>query len=222
MVRIKSRLACEGQGAAKALRAHKRRTSIPRIHALSFSFLLRGLRQGQEPRRKTRNSWEDTEHILAVEFDYTFATDIPGDPNRKVSMMVASDSIHGSILVGWQGRLFETSFSKLHRQVGSQQGRVGMWPGAKYSWYCTCFDQVVPIHESCCDFDAKRFERDLGAWRKSKFDNPGTVVSISWSHFIKIQNRYWIWSRAEELDGSAQCIGREPFSSERIWENAIS
>ena len=26
-----------------------------------------------------------------------FATDMPGDPNTKISMMVAPDSIHGSI-----------------------------------------------------------------------------------------------------------------------------
>ena len=32
-----------------------------------------------------------------IEFDYAFATDMPGDPNRKISTMVASDSIHGSI-----------------------------------------------------------------------------------------------------------------------------
>ena len=30
-----------------------------------------------------------------IEFDYEFATDTLGDP--KISMMVASDSIHGSI-----------------------------------------------------------------------------------------------------------------------------
>ena len=31
-----------------------------------------------------------------IEFDYEFATDTLGDP--KISMMMASDSIHGSIL----------------------------------------------------------------------------------------------------------------------------
>ena len=29
--------------------------------------------------------------------DYAFATDTPGDPHRKISMLVATDSIHGSI-----------------------------------------------------------------------------------------------------------------------------
>ena len=32
-----------------------------------------------------------------TEFDYAFATDAPGDSNRNISMMVATDSIHGSI-----------------------------------------------------------------------------------------------------------------------------
>ena len=35
------------------------------------------------------------EHIPVIEFDYVFATDTPGGP--KISMMVATDSIHGSI-----------------------------------------------------------------------------------------------------------------------------
>ena len=36
-----------------------------------------------------------------IEFDYAFATDTPGGPN--ISMMVATDSIHGSIFLLWQG-----------------------------------------------------------------------------------------------------------------------
>ena len=35
------------------------------------------------------------EHIPLIEFGYAFATDTPGGP--KISMMVATDSIHGSI-----------------------------------------------------------------------------------------------------------------------------
>ena len=35
------------------------------------------------------------EHIPVIEFDYAFVTDTPGGP--KISMMVAIDSIHGSI-----------------------------------------------------------------------------------------------------------------------------
>ena len=46
----------------------------------------------------------DTEQILVIEFDYAFATDTPGDPNRKISMMVATDSIHGSIFAVVAGR----------------------------------------------------------------------------------------------------------------------
>ena len=38
------------------------------------------------------------EHILLIEFDYAFATDTPGDPNKKISITVATDTIHGSIV----------------------------------------------------------------------------------------------------------------------------
>ena len=39
---------------------------------------------------------ENPEHIPVIEFDYAFATDTPRGP--IMSMMVATDSIHGSIL----------------------------------------------------------------------------------------------------------------------------
>ena len=54
----------------------------------------------------------DTEHILLIEFDYAFATDIPGGPNRKISMMVATDSKHGSI------------FAVVARRKGGQDDHV--------------------------------------------------------------------------------------------------
>ena len=40
---------------------------------------------------------EYPEHIHVIKFDCAFATDTPGDPNRIISMMVATDLIHGSI-----------------------------------------------------------------------------------------------------------------------------
>ena len=35
--------------------------------------------------------------IPVIEFDYTFGSDRPGDPERKISMLVATDSIHKSV-----------------------------------------------------------------------------------------------------------------------------
>ena len=62
----------------KALRAHRRGTSV-------------------SPDGKHAKQLENLEHIPVIEFDYAFATDTPGDPNRRISMMDATDSIHGSM-----------------------------------------------------------------------------------------------------------------------------
>ena len=62
----------------------------------------------------------NTEHIPVIEFDYAFATDTPADPNKKIAMMVATDSIHGSIFAvvarrkGGQDDHVMQSFSKLY------------------------------------------------------------------------------------------------------------
>ena len=61
-------------------------------------------------------------------FDCSFATDAPG--GSKVSMMVATRSIHGSIFAvvarrkRWPGRLCNAEFPKLHRSVGFVKGRI--------------------------------------------------------------------------------------------------
>ena len=51
----------------------------------------------KSPDGKHTKQLRNAEQISVIEFDYAFATDTLGDPNRKISMMVATDSIHGSI-----------------------------------------------------------------------------------------------------------------------------
>ena len=69
-------------------------------------------------------------HIPVIGFDYAFATDTLGGP--KISMMVATDSIYGSIFAvvarrkGGQDDYVMQSFQKLHRSVGCGEGRLEM------------------------------------------------------------------------------------------------
>ena len=51
--------------------------------------------KAKSPEGRHTKQLVDTEHIPAIEFDYAFETDAPGDPNKKFSMMVAADSVHG-------------------------------------------------------------------------------------------------------------------------------
>ena len=78
--------------------------------------------KAKSPDGKHAKQVENPEHIPVTEFDYAFATDTPGGP--KISMMVATDSIHGSIVAvvakrrRWPGRLCDAEFPQLHRSVG--------------------------------------------------------------------------------------------------------
>ena len=142
----------------------KKGSSIPRSHTLSFSFLVRGLRQGQEPRRKThettgghrahscnwvrlrvcnRQSWRSQQENLDDDCDWL---------DTRINLCCSGKE------QGWPGWLRDTEFSNLYWQVEPRQGRVEMWPGAKYSWCGKCFGVTGPIHESSCDWDAKRFD----------------------------------------------------------------
>ena len=51
--------------------------------------------KAKSPDGKHAKQVGNPEHIPVIEFDYAFATDMPGGP--KITMMVATDSIHGSV-----------------------------------------------------------------------------------------------------------------------------
>ena len=53
--------------------------------------------KAKSPDEKHTLQLGNAEHIPVIEFGYAFATDMPCDPNRKISMMVATGSIHWSI-----------------------------------------------------------------------------------------------------------------------------
>ena len=51
--------------------------------------------KAKSPDGKHTKQLVDPEHFLVIEFDHAFTTDTPGDPTRRISMVVATDSIHG-------------------------------------------------------------------------------------------------------------------------------
>ena len=82
---------------------------------------------------------------------------MPDDPNRDISMMVATDSIHGSI------------FAVVARRKGGQDDHV-MQSFQNYidrlalvRAECKHFDQTVSIHEFDGDCNSERLEREFGA-----------------------------------------------------------
>ena len=79
----------------------------------------------------------DMEHIRVIEFDDAFATDTPGDPNRKISMMVATDSIHGSI------------FAVVARRTGGQDEFVMVKAELKCDQEPSILDVANALAERC-------------------------------------------------------------------------
>ena len=168
----------------------------------------------------------DTEHILVIEFDDAFASDTLGDPNRFISMMVATDSIHGSMLAvvtrrkGGQDDHVMQSFQNYIDRLGLVKGE------SKCDQEPSTLDVANALvkrgQSTNLIVSPKRLEREHGAWRTSKFDDSGTAASISGSRLSEIEDSNWTSTCANRLNGSAQCMGCEQLSSARIWENAIS
>ena len=161
-----------------------------------------------------------------IEFDYAFATDTPGGP--KISMMVATDSIHGSIFAvvarreGGQDDYVMQSFQNSIDRLGLVKAEL------KCDQEPTTVDVANALIKRCqstaliVTATSKRLERELGPWRTSEFDNSRAASGISRSRLNEIQDRSWTGSRVDGLDGTILCMGRKQFPSERDWENALS
>ena len=84
--------------------------------------------KAESPDGKHARQVGNLEHIPVIEFDYAFVTGTPGGP--KISMMVATDSIHGTMFAVVArrkgGRLCDAECPKLYRSVWFGEGRVEM------------------------------------------------------------------------------------------------
>ena len=120
---------------------------------------------------------EIQEHIPVIEFDYAFATDKPGGP--KISMMVdGCDRLNSWIDFSccgkekrWPGRFCDAEFPNCIDRLGLVKAELKCDQEPSTLGVANAFDQAVSIHSSDCDCNAKRLERELGAWRTSEFDN---------------------------------------------------
>ena len=79
--------------------------------------------KAKSPDGKHTGQLGSLEHIPVIEFDFAFAADALGDPSRRISMIFATDSIHGSFFCccgkekRWPGRFCDAEFPKLYRSV---------------------------------------------------------------------------------------------------------
>ena len=92
--------------------------------------------KAKSPDKKHAKQVGHPEHLPVIEFDYVFATDTSGSP--KFSMMVATDSIHGSIfavVARWLGRLCDAEFTFLFDRMGSGKAELKCdWGQALLMW----------------------------------------------------------------------------------------
>ena len=164
----------------------------------------------------------NAENIPVIEFDYAFATDTPGDPNRKISMMVATDSIHGSIFAvvarrkGGQDDHVMQIFQNYIDRLGLVRAEM------KCDQEPSTLDVANSLIKRCQSTILQKVEREFGTWRRSEFDDSGTASGISKSRLNEIQDRKCTRSCVDGLDGSKLCMGCVQFPSERYRENALS
>ena len=103
-----------------------------------------------------------------IEFDYAIATDTPGDPNRKILMMIATDSIHGSIFAfvarrkGGQDDYVIRSFQNFFDRLGLVKAQLKCDQEQSTLDWANALVRRCQFHESCCDCDAKKARK--GAW----------------------------------------------------------
>ena len=132
-----------------------------------------------------------------IEFDYAFATDAPGDSNRNISMMVATDSIHGSIFAVVARRKCDQddfvmqSFQNYTDRLGLVEAEL------KCDQVPSTLDVANTLIKRCqstilmVTATPKGSKGSFGTWRTIKCDNSGTASSISRSRLTETQDRSW-------------------------------
>ena len=159
-----------------------------------------------------------------IEFDYAFATDTPGGP--KISMMVATGSIHGSIFAvvamrkGGQDDCVMHSFQKKFDRLGLVKAEL------KCDQEPSTLDVAHALIKRCqstaliVTATPKGSKGSLGRGQRSNLIIQGRRLN-------EIQDRSWTRSCVDGLDGTTLCMGCKQLSSERTWEkrtweNALS
>ena len=123
-------------------------------------------------------------------------------------MMVATDSVHGSIFavvarrMGGQDDCVMQSFQ--HYKCDQQPSTLDV----ANTWIKRCQSTILMVTAT------PKGSKGSGAWRTSEFDDSGTASSISRSRLSDIQDSCWIGSCVDGLDCATLCMGREQFPSD--------
>ena len=138
--------------------------------------------KAKSPDGKHTKQLGNLEHIPVIEFDYAFATDTLGDPNKQISMMVATDSIHGSILAVVARRKCDQddfvmqSFQNYTDLVEAELkcDQVPSTLDVANTLIKRCQSTILMVTAT-----PTGSKGSFGTWRTSNFDDSGTASSIS-------------------------------------------
>ena len=106
--------------------------------------------KAKSPDGKRTKQVVNLEHIFVIDFDYEFATDALGDPNWRISMMVATDSIQGEkvdrFLLLWQGEKVARTKGSLERGERANLIIQGQLPAFREAVSMKYKTEVEPDH----------------------------------------------------------------------------
>ena len=193
MVRIKTRSSMSRSRCHQSLGSPRKRNVSPMKPHIVFS--VHGVRPASSPDEEQVKLLKTPEHIPVAEFVYAFATDTPG--GQRISMMVATGSIHGSV------------FAVVARRKGGQDcyvmqssqfyiDRLGLLRAElKCVQELSTLDVANALIKRCQATSLietatpKGSKGSLERGETSEVDKSGTPSGISRSRLNEIQDRSW-------------------------------
>ena len=162
--------------------------------------------KAKSPDGKHVKQMGNPEHIPVIEFDYAFATDTPGGP--KISMMVATDPIHGSVFAvvarrkGGQDDYVMQSFQNHIDRLGLVKAELKC--DQEPTTLVVANALIIRCQSTSLIVTAtpKGSKGSMGRGETSEFDNSRTASGISRSGHNEIQDRSWTGSCVDGLDVS--------------------
>ena len=182
--------------------------------------------KAKSPDGKHAKQVENPEHVPVIDFDYAIATDTLGGP--KNSIMVATDSIHGSIFAvvarrkGGQDDYVMQSFQDYIDRLGLVKAEL------KCDQESSTLDVANALIKRCqstaliVTATPKGSKRSLGCGGRANLTIQGQLRAFREAVSMKYKTEHWTRSRVDGLDGTTLCMDCQQFPSEGNRGNALS
>ena len=197
MVRIKTRLSMLRSRCHQSLTSPQKRNVSHEVTHCPFRAWFEICVKAKSPYGKDTKQLGNPEHIRVIEFDYAFATDAPGDPNRRISLWLRQIQFMGSVFAvvarrkSGQDDYVMQSFQIHIDRLGLVKAELKCDQEPRTLDVANALSRRCQSTSLMVTATPKGSKGSLERGERANFDDSGTASGISRSRLNEVQDRSW-------------------------------